>query len=396
MELESKLLDMEQDRMKYEHELRLKQMEIELARINVVEHRNDHTEPDVPVKLKLQPYDHKSKDDILTYLSEFEAIAKQAKWTNEVKVLQLRTLLTGEAKEVSQLANKNYEELRKALVDRFGRPHQYFADLLEVKRGENETYRGLMAKIQQSVNRFIGDEDSKVRLCEEFFLKALSPAQAQWIRRNKGSNSVVDAAEDYILPTISPKGSSSRENVRLHNNVDSRKCYNCDRIGHIAKLCRAPKRRIKDKKLNAATYFVKPSYEERLINVCGQVNGREIIFVKDTGAEMTLIREEYVDSSNTIEGQRITLYTAVGQPFTAKIDVVNLDTPYFKGHATVGLVANLAADALLGMDIFGKSKTYVVTRSKSKENEGIENVAKNEMVECEVHSQYLNEDVDRN
>jgi hypothetical protein len=140
---------------------------------------------------------------------------------------------------------------------------------------------------------------------------------------------------------------------------------------------------------------VKPSYEERLINVCGQVNGREIIFVKDTGAEMTLIREEYVDSSNTIEGQRITLYTAVGQPFTAKIDVVNLDTPYFKGHATVGLVANLAADALLGMDIFGKSKTYVVTRSKSKENEGIENVAKNEMVECEVHSQYLNEDVDR-
>ena len=96
--------------MKYEHDLRLKQMEIELARINVVEHRNDHKEPDVPVKLKLQPYDHKSKDDILTYLSEFEAVAKQAKWTKEVKVLQLKTLLTGEAKEVRQLAKKNYEE----------------------------------------------------------------------------------------------------------------------------------------------------------------------------------------------------------------------------------------------------------------------------------------------
>jgi hypothetical protein len=77
-------------------------------------------------------------------------------------------------------------------------------------------------------------------------------------------------------------------NVRLNNNVDSRKCYNCDRIG--AKICRAPKRRVKDKKPNAATYFVNPSYGERLINVCGQVNGREILFVKDTGAEMTLIR----------------------------------------------------------------------------------------------------------
>ena len=62
------------------------------------------------------------------------------------------------------------QELRgatKALVDRFGRrPHQYFADLLEVTRGENKTYRGLMAKIQLSVNRFVGDEDPKVRFCD--------------------------------------------------------------------------------------------------------------------------------------------------------------------------------------------------------------------------------------
>ena len=171
-------------------------------------------------------------------------------------------------------------------------------------------------------------------------------------------------------------------------------CYNCHRIGHITKMCCAPKRRIKDKKPNMATYFVKPSYGERLIHVCGQMNGCEIPFVKDAGAEMTLIREEYVDSSNIIEGQRVTLYTAVGQPFTAKMAIVNLDTPYFKGHPTVGLVAYLAADALLGMDILGKSETYVVTRSKSKEDEEIKNVAKNEIVECEEHSQDLHEDVD--
>jgi uncharacterized ferritin-like protein (DUF455 family) len=91
----------------------------------------------------------------------------------KLRFCSLRTFLTGEAKEVSQLANKNYEELRKALVYRFGRrPHQYFADLLEVKRGENETYRGLMAKIQHSVNRSVGDEDPKVPLCEELLFKS--------------------------------------------------------------------------------------------------------------------------------------------------------------------------------------------------------------------------------
>jgi hypothetical protein len=36
----------------------------------------------------------------------------------------------------------------------------------------------------------------------------------------------------------------------------------------------------------------------------------------------------------------------------------------------------------------------VVTRSKSKQDEEIKNVAKNEMVECEEHSQDLHEDVD--
>ena len=51
---------------------------------------------------------------------------------------------------------------------------------------------------------------------------------------------------------------------------------------------------------------------------------------------------------------------------------------------------NLAADALLDMNILGKFKTYGVIRTKSKQTEEIEN----EMVECEVHSQDLNEDVD--
>jgi hypothetical protein len=60
---------MERDQIKYEHEHRLIQMEIGLAWINVVEDRNDHKEPDDPFKLKLQPYDHKSKDDIMKYLS---------------------------------------------------------------------------------------------------------------------------------------------------------------------------------------------------------------------------------------------------------------------------------------------------------------------------------------
>jgi hypothetical protein len=81
-----------------------------------------------------------------------------------------------------------------------------------------------------------------------------------------------------------------------------------------------------------------------------------IILLESTYSSRTKVISAPVPFTNrisrpfTCRRQRVTLYTAVGQPFTAKMAVVNLDTPYFKGHATVGLVANLAADALLGMD----------------------------------------------
>jgi hypothetical protein len=40
---------------------------------------------------------------------------------------------------------------------------------------------------------------------EEYLLKALSPQQAQWIRRNKGTSEIVEAAEGCILPSKSFK-----------------------------------------------------------------------------------------------------------------------------------------------------------------------------------------------
>jgi hypothetical protein len=52
----------------------------------------------LPFKVKLQPFNPKF-DDILTFLSEFDAVGNQAKWTDEIKILQLRTLLTGEAED---------------------------------------------------------------------------------------------------------------------------------------------------------------------------------------------------------------------------------------------------------------------------------------------------------
>ncbi|KAL3863264.1 hypothetical protein ACJMK2_005029 [Sinanodonta woodiana] len=98
------------------------------------------------------------------------------------------------------------------------------------------------------------------------------------------------------------------------SNQKNRQCYRCRQWGHIARHC--PTDDVKHSG-NPATCFVKPSIGQRIISETGYVNGREIMFVKDTGSDMTLIGEDLVDKSCKLEGHKVTLYATVGQPFTA-------------------------------------------------------------------------------
>ncbi|KAK3089888.1 hypothetical protein FSP39_007378 [Pinctada imbricata] len=116
----------------------------------------------------------------------------------------------------------------------------------------------------------------------------------------------------------------------------------------------------------------------------GYVNGREVSFVKDTGASMTILREDLVDQSCILEGQHTTLYTAIGQPFDAKLAIVELDTPYFKGHAQVGIVPSLVADALLGNDVINRPKVCAITRSRANQENQADKRAEERMAECDV------------
>ncbi|XP_033741736.1 uncharacterized protein LOC117328321 [Pecten maximus] len=223
---------------------------------------------------------------------------------------------------------KELINLSKALTERYGkRPYQYFKLLQSAQKEPQETYRGLMARIEQYLVRFLDSVEDTMDKFKEYFLSALPTSQAQWIRRNKGSSSVVEAAEDYILP---------------------------------------------ERNVSKQTH--------------GEVNGRDICFVKDTGSAITLIREDLVDPSCILKGQRETLCTATGQPFSAKLAIVDMDTPYYKGHAQVGLVPDLVAEALLGVDIIERqSKSVnVITRAQHHSNIAADKVAVVKENECGV------------
>jgi hypothetical protein len=99
------------------------------------------------------------------------------------------------------------------------------------------------------------------------------------------------------------------------------KCFSCGDFGNYANKC--------PKKGNLASCFAQgilwgfyyvPVYD------------LEVSLIKDTGAGMTLVREDLVDPKCILQGQTTTLFTAIGQIFKAKLAVVNLETPIFKGH----------------------------------------------------------------
>ena len=119
-----------------------------------------------------------------------------------------------------------------------------------------------MSRTDLYLNRFIDEKDPVKKFREEYFLKALSPQQAQWIRRNKGSSELVEAAEDYILPTksaedrklqnpkvLDEKKSQEQGNSGKQKSLKKMKCFSCGNFGHYANKC--------PKKGNLASCFVK-------------------------------------------------------------------------------------------------------------------------------------------
>ncbi|KAK3098044.1 hypothetical protein FSP39_015559 [Pinctada imbricata] len=350
LELEREKIALEREKLKIEME----KLAIEREKLQF-QAKQKEEQVSVPFKIKLQPFNPKF-DDILTYLCKFEAVCDQAKWSESIKVLQLRTLLTGETRHISSQASTSYVDLKKALIERYGkRPHEYFSDLISIRRENNETHRGLMSRINIYLKRCTEDKDPIEVLRDGFFLRALPPVQAQWVRRNKGSSSVVEAAEDYIPPKNRESGQSqgvtgigkgtgngvsgsgkTATSEPEKGNGNQRKdiiCFKCNGKGHFANKC--PK-----------TYFV-----SRILSMMGQ---------------------------------HTTLYTAIGQPFDAKLAIVELDTPYFKGHAQVGIVPSLVADALLGNDVINRPKVCAITRSGANQENQADKRAEERMTECDV------------
>lgn len=158
-----------------------------------------------PARLELPPFD--DREDLDSYLTQFERLATVLKWDRSSWAIRLSTKLRGKAREVldrmsADEATHDYDALKKALLDRYQLTAEtYRIKLRSAKKGKDESYPQFVVKLDIWLRRWIAlskkdetFEDLRNLLLLEQMLEGMTPELAKYVKERK-PQTVKDAAE---------------------------------------------------------------------------------------------------------------------------------------------------------------------------------------------------------
>lgn len=188
----------------------------------------------------------------------FENAAAMGRWTREdmLRILQLK-VKGAAATFLSSLLDLHgqdveYDVVRRAIIDRFtGKQTQHFhyANLTNAIQMRNESVEAFADRIRRlgtltitpRVNpdeqRVVQEEAEKRML--HAFLHGLSGPAGQ-ATRHKFPETWDEAVQYAVMVAADERSHTQREQKAVFSTLAT--CYNCQRPGHLARECRAPKR----------------------------------------------------------------------------------------------------------------------------------------------------------
>ncbi|XP_041424995.1 uncharacterized protein LOC121395491 [Xenopus laevis] len=388
-----------------------RQFQLEMARLQkgtAPPHSSDSREANV-FKPRLENFPVMEKDgDLDTFLRGFEKTCRQFHLPREQWASFLTPGLKGKALEVfADLPPEydgDYDEIKKALIRHFNlTPEVHRKKFRSLQRGAHDSYTDVVGRLRitfhqwvqgRSVSTFTELED--LMILDQFL--CICPVEVQQFvvdREPKTADQAAQIADAYTanrmpaarkpipnpgshswkggksggspsFPSYKPGGSAAAPagspGVRP-GQVDARRCFICNKVGHLSHVCpdkRKPTPPGKPPGPSTSVLFVagmEGSHKDNLQPVT--VGTQVTVGLRDTGAEVTLVRPELVNCEDIIPGKTMAVTGFGGVHPAVPMARVYLDWGAGRGLREVGVSETIPTNVLLGTDLGRLVSQYV-------------------------------------
>ncbi|XP_078697349.1 uncharacterized protein LOC144925266 [Branchiostoma floridae x Branchiostoma belcheri] len=351
------------------HQLEMKKLEVEMAAVG------PPTAGQAVAKVPRLPSFVDEKDDLHAYLLRFERFATSSQWAEDKWAAHLSALLTGRALEVySRLPEdeaRSYTAVKQALLKRYNLTEEGFrAKFRQNKAEKGESPRQFIVRLTSYLERWVELAESSKSyeglrdlFVKEQFLEACPRDLAVRLREQGPSSldELAGMAQHYLEAHERELGKKEEEEGKKTTPVRSRAhlgttsgvatCYTCGDPSHFARDCPMSKQ---DARSTGATSFFggrKIRFPQTAFDLTGQVEGKTVPLLLDTGSTQTLIREDLVDPTKIAHDNQggITCIHGDERKYpTAQVEV-QIGHRSYKINAKV--TPNLPHPAILGRDV---------------------------------------------
>lgn len=450
MQLEKERYEREKELRSEEHKRKLELLELETKHVS--KGKNPPTRNVAPPRTPKLPAFDETKDDMDAYLQRFERYAEIQNWESQEWAIHLSALLKGKALEAYARLPKDdaldFKKLKAALLTRFELTEEGFRKRFRSSKPEQgETFVQFSARLKNYFQRWLelanvsaDDYDTLLDfIIRDQFLFQCGTELRLFLKERvpKSLKDMAEIADRYrearggtaqnvirrpTKPSLQENSATSQPSPRVRFGttqtqskdparrdnlaLEKRRCYQCNRYGHIAKKCPTLVGALDgdcfEENQEDGSQDVKPEVHQ--IGMCcattpyqvtwtdaipitkaatqvnyacglnmptesGTLNGHSVTVLRDTGCSGVVVRAEFVKASDMLgRFQQCTLVD--GRILKVPLAEVVLETPYLKGRVQAMVFEQPIYDVIVGNVPGAKDpqmKTAaVVTRAQAK------------------------------
>ncbi|XP_078581557.1 uncharacterized protein LOC144864980 [Branchiostoma floridae x Branchiostoma japonicum] len=369
----------------------------------------------VRAKIPKLPAFEDGKDDLDAFLQRFERFATSNGWKETTWASTLSALLNGTALQVySRLSDyeaRDYNKVKEALMKRYNLTEDGFRAKFRHNQPEKgESPEQFLVRLTKYLDRWVDlskttrdYESLRDLFVREQFMEAC-PRDLATHLRERAPQSMTEMAEmaQHFLEAHKRELATRVDTVEFKNQRDVRfvkRCYTCNSAEHLARSC--PHAKQESSPPPRTSLYGGEGAEVMKFECTGQVEGKPVTMLLDTGSTQTLVHETLVDAAKIMPDARggITCIHGDVRHYPTASITIKVGRSTYAVRAKVS--PNLPRPVILGRDIpnlaklvhtctTGAQETFVTTRAQAKRDETTETKLQAAMEQSEVRPHELN------